>query len=78
MVRKYMIDSLLYWASEFHLDGFRFDLMGVHDLETMYAIRLALDKLRPGILMYGEGWTADRSPMDENMRAVKRNISQLV
>lgn len=77
MVRKYMIDSLLYWAKEFHLDGFRFDLMGVHDLETMYAIRLALDKLRPGILMYGEGWTADRSPMDENQRAVKRNTSQL-
>lgn len=77
MVRKYIIDSLLYWASEFHLDGFRFDLMGVHDLETMYAIRLAFDKLRPGILMYGEGWTADRSPMDENQRAVKRNISQL-
>lgn len=77
MVRKYVIDSLLYWASEFHLDGFRFDLMGIHDLETMYAIRLALDKLRPGILMYGEGWTADKSPMDENQRAVKRNISQL-
>ncbi|PTN07330.1 pullulanase [Mangrovibacterium marinum] len=77
MARKYMIDSLLYWAREFHFDGFRFDLMGVHDLETMYAVRLALDKLRPGILMYGEGWTADRSPMDENMRAVKRNISQL-
>lgn len=77
MARKYMIDSLLYWAQEFHLDGFRFDLMGIHDLETMFAIRLALDKLRPGILMYGEGWTADRSPMDENQRAVKRNISQL-
>lgn len=77
MVRKYIVDSLLYWAKEFHLDGFRFDLMGVHDLETMYAIRLALDKLRPGMLMYGEGWTADRSPMDENMRAVKRNTSQL-
>ncbi|WP_372773747.1 type I pullulanase [Mangrovibacterium sp.] len=77
MVRKYIIDSLVYWASEFHLDGFRFDLMGIHDLETMYAIRLALDKLRPGILMYGEGWTADRSPLDENQRAVKRNISQL-
>ena len=77
MMRKYMIDSLLYWASEYHLDGFRFDLMGVHDLETMYAIRLELDKLRPGILMYGEGWAADKSPMDENQRAVKRNISQL-
>ncbi|WP_163709856.1 type I pullulanase [Mangrovibacterium lignilyticum] len=77
MTRKYMIDSLLYWAEEFHLDGFRFDLMGVHDLETMFSIRLALDKLRPGILMYGEGWTADRSSMDESLRAVKRNISHL-
>lgn len=77
MVRKYIIDSLKYWASEFHLDGFRFDLMGIHDLETMNEIRKQLDALRLGILMYGEGWTADRSPMDEKYRAVKRNVAQL-
>jgi len=77
MVRKYIIDSLLYWAKEFHLDGFRFDLMGIHDLETMCAIRLELNKLRPGILMYGEGWAADRSPMSEDLRAMKHHISRL-
>ncbi len=77
MVRKYMIDSLCYWAEEFHIDGFRFDLMGIHDIETMNSIRLALDTLRPGILLYGEGWTADRSPLDEPLRAVKRNVVQL-
>lgn len=77
MVRKYMIDSLKYWASEFHLDGFRFDLMGIHDLETMNAIRHELDQLRPGILLYGEGWVADYSPMDEKYRAVKTNVQRL-
>lgn len=77
MVRKFIIDSLLYWAREFHLDGFRFDLMGIHDLETMNAIRSALDQVDPGILMYGEGWTADSSPLAEEFRAVKANTSQL-
>ena len=77
MVRKFMVDSLKYWASEFHLDGFRFDLMGIHDIQTMNNIRWELDQLRPGILLYGEGWTADRSPMDEQYRAVKRNVTKL-
>ena len=77
MVRKYMVDSLKYWATEYHLDGFRFDLMGVHDIQTMNEIRRELDKLRSGILLYGEGWAADRSPMDEQYRAVKRNITKL-
>ncbi|SHF41745.1 pullulanase [Mariniphaga anaerophila] len=73
MVRKYIVDSLKYWAEEFHVDGFRFDLMGVCDLETMRAIRNEL----PGLLLYGEGWTADSSPMAEEFRAVKKNISKL-
>jgi len=73
MVRKYIIDSLKYWADEFHIDGFRFDLMGIYDLETMQAIRKEL----PGLLLYGEGWAADQSPMPEEYRAVKRNIFQL-
>ncbi|MGQ8336105.1 type I pullulanase [Sunxiuqinia sp. A32] len=77
MVRKYMIDSLCYWAREYHIDGFRFDLMGIHDLETMNQIRKEFDKIRPGILMYGEGWAADRSPMDEKYRAVKHNTTKL-
>ncbi len=77
MVRKYIIDSLKYWATEFHIDGFRFDLMGVYDLETMKSIRAELDKTDPGLFLYGEGWAADRSPMPEQFRAVKNNINQL-
>ncbi len=77
MARKYIIDSLKYWAEEFHVDGFRFDLMGIYDLETMKQIRAAMDKIRPGILLYGEGWAADFSPMPEQQRAVKSNLSQM-
>lgn len=73
MVRQYIIDSLKYWSEEFHIDGFRFDLMGVYDLETMNAIR----KEFPKLLLYGEGWIADKSPMPENRRAVKANMSRL-
>jgi len=65
MVRKYIIDSLKYWATEYHIDGFRFDLMGVYDLETMQMIRKAMDEIRPGILLYGEGWAADLSRLNE-------------
>ncbi|MBQ8538215.1 MAG: type I pullulanase, partial [Ruminococcus sp.] len=59
MFRKFMIDSLKYWATEYHIDGFRFDLMACHDYETMNLIREELDKIDPRILMYGEPWTAD-------------------
>ena len=59
MFRKYMIDSILYWIQEYHIDGFRFDLMGVHDVTTMNKIREAVDKLDGGkkIILYGEPWT---------------------
>lgn len=77
MARKYIIDSLKYWAEEFHIDGFRFDLMGVYDLDTMKTIRAELEKTDPAILLYGEGWAADRSPMPEQLRAIKSNIRQL-
>jgi pullulanase len=77
MVRKYIVDSLKYWVQEFHIDGFRFDLMGIYDLETMKIIRTELDKTSPGILLYGEGWAADQSPVPEHLRAVKNNIPQL-
>ncbi len=77
MVRKYIIDSLKYWATEFHIDGFRFDLMGIYDLETMKTIRAELDKTNPGLFLYGEGWAADQSPVPEHLRAVKNNIQQL-
>ncbi len=77
MVRKYIIDSLKFWVEEYHLDGFRFDLMGVFDIETMNAIRSEMDKIDPKIVLYGEGWTAASSPLDEKFRAVKSNAPKL-
>jgi pullulanase len=77
MMRKFMLESVLYWVKEYHVDGFRFDLMGVHDIETMNIISKELHKIKPGILLYGEGWTAGASPLPETMRAVKKNASQL-
>ena len=77
MVRKYIIDSLVYWASEYHIDGFRFDLMGVLDMETMNAIRQSLDTVNPNIIMYGEGWTAGKSPLEKKQRATKRHTLKL-
>lgn len=59
MYRKYMVDSVVYWAKEYHLDGFRFDLMGLHDVETMNEIRAALNKIDPSIKIVGEPWTGD-------------------
>lgn len=77
MVRKFIVESLLYWIHEYHIDGFRFDLMGIFDLETIRIIRQEVDRINPGILLYGEGWAADWSPMPEEIRAVKSNIRQL-
>lgn len=80
MFRKYMIDSVCYWAKEYHIDGFRFDLMGLHDVETMNAIRGALDELPDGkrILMYGEPWFAKEPPMEEGaVPAIKANLHLL-
>ncbi|MBR7927879.1 type I pullulanase [Aerococcaceae bacterium zg-ZUI334] len=56
MMRKFIVDSVTYWAKEYHIDGFRFDLMGIHDVETMNEVRQALDAIDPSILMFGEGW----------------------
>ena len=77
MVRKMMIDSLVYWAREYHVDGFRFDLMGLHDLETMKQIRKAVDKVDPTIILYGEGWTGGDSPLPYEERAMKTNVGSL-
>jgi pullulanase len=77
MTRKFMIESVVYWAKEYHLDGFRFDLMGVHDIETMNQISAALHKIDPTIFIYGEGWTAGNSPLPEDQRSVKKNVSKL-
>ena len=71
MVRKYIVDSVVYWAKEYHVDGFRFDLMGILDMETMKLLRAELDKIDPSILLYGEGWTGGSSTLDESLRAVK-------
>lgn len=73
MVRKYIIDSLCYWASEYHIDGFRFDLMGVLDIETLNEARKALLKINPDIIMYGEGWTGGESTLPESERCMKIN-----
>lgn len=73
MVRKYIIDSLCYWASEYHIDGFRFDLMGVLDIETLNEARKALLKINPDIIMYGEGWIGGESTLPESERGMKIN-----
>lgn len=77
MVRKYIVDSVVYWATEYHVDGFRFDLMGIHDIETMNAIREALNEIDPSIIIYGEGWTSGDSTLPESERALKSNTSKL-
>lgn len=77
MMRKFMLESLAYWVKEFHVDGFRFDLMGIHDIETMNQISATLHKLKPDILLYGEGWTAGSSPIPDSLRALKKNAYQL-
>jgi pullulanase len=77
MMRKFMIESVVYWAKEYHLDGFRFDLMGVHDIATMNLISDTLHKIDPKMFLYGEGWTAGASPLAEDLRAVKKNVLQL-
>ena len=77
MMRKYMVESVVYWAKEYHIDGFRFDLMGVHDIETMNAISAALHAIDPTIFIYGEGWTAGDSPLPEQLRADKANVAKL-
>ena len=72
MMRKFIIDSLVYWAEEYQLDGFRFDLMGIHDTETMNGARSALDKVDPDIIMLGEGWILD-TPLSEDQKANQQN-----
>ena len=77
MMRKFMIESLIYWVKEYHIDGFRFDLMGIHDIETMNQISAALHKINPSILLYGEGWASGNSPIAEKDLAVKKNVNKL-
>lgn len=76
MVRRYMAESVKYWAEEYHIDGFRFDLMAIHDIETMNLIRKELDKISPSIFIYGEGWMAGGSPLAGEEQASKHNGKQ--
>ncbi len=77
MMRQYMIESLKYWVQEYHIDGFRVDLMGIHDIETMNRISAELHAIDPTIFIYGEGWTAGGSPLPDSLRAIKANTYRL-
>lgn len=77
MARQFMLESLKYWVKEYHVDGFRFDLMAVHDIETMNLISEELHKIDSSIFLYGEGWTAGDSPLPVEKRALKNNAKQL-
>lgn len=77
MMRKYIVDSVVYWATEYHIDGFRFDLMAVHDIDTMNAVRAALDEIDPSIMVYGEGWTAGDAAIPTSQQALKANMSKI-
>lgn len=77
MMRKYIVDSVVYWATEYHIDGFRFDLMAVHDIETMKAVRAALDEVDPSIMVYGEGWTGGDCAIPSSEQALKENMARI-
>ncbi|MGC4034986.1 MAG: type I pullulanase [Chitinophagaceae bacterium] len=77
MMRKFILESMKYWVQEYHIDGFRIDLMGVHDIVTINTISKELHKIKPGILLYGEGWTAGSSPLPDSLRALKKNAFKL-
>lgn len=76
-MRDYIINSTKYWADEYHIDGFRFDLMAIHDTETMNEVAAELKKINPDIFVYGEGWTAGDSPLAVDRRALKENVSKM-
>lgn len=77
MMRKYIVESVVYWAEEYHVDGFRFDLMGIHDTETMMAVRAALDEVDPSIIIYGEGWTGGEAAIESSLQATKNHTYQM-
>ena len=77
MMRRFMIESVKYWINEYHIDGFRFDLMGCHDIETMNAIRKAVDEIDPTIFIYGEGWSAGQCALPTEELGVKANITKM-
>lgn len=77
MMRKFMIESVLHWINEYHVDGFRFDLMGIHDIETMNEIRKAVSAIDPSIIIYGEGWAAQAPAYPADSLAMKANIHKM-
>ncbi len=77
LMREFMVESVKYWVNEYHIDGFRFDLMGVHDIETMNLIRTELNKIDPSIYVYGEGWSAGSCAYPQEKLAMKANARQL-
>ena len=77
MMRKFMIESVRHWINEYHIDGLRFDLMGVHDIETMNAIRHAVDEIDPSIFIYGEGWSAGSCAYPQEKLGLKAHIRQM-
>ncbi len=77
MMRKFMVESVKYWMNEYHIDGFRFDLMGVHDIETMNAIRKAATEIDPQVFIYGEGWSAGSCALPGEQLGMKANIPQM-
>lgn len=77
LMRQFMLESVKYWVNEYHIDGFRFDLMGVHDIETMLAIREMVNRIDPSIYIYGEGWSAGSCAYPTEKLAMKANTHQL-
>lgn len=77
LMRRFMIESVKYWVNEYHIDGFRFDLMGIHDIETMRQIRAEVNKIDPTIFIYGEGWSAGTCAYPQEKLAMKANMKQL-
>ena len=77
LMREFMLESVKYWIDEYHIDGFRFDLMGVHDIETMQQIRAEVNKIDPSIYIYGEGWSAGSCAYPTEKLAMKANTQQL-
>lgn len=73
----FIVNSVKYWAKEYHIDGFRFDLMAIHDIETMNRVAAELKKINPSIFVYGEGWTAGASPLAAEKRALKENVAKM-
>ncbi|KSU84407.1 pullulanase [Fictibacillus enclensis] len=76
MMRKFIVESVSYWAKEYNLDGFRFDLMGIHDVETMNQVRKALNKIDPSIIVLGEGWDLN-TPLDPSLKANQKNAGKM-